>query len=125
MVRDVSTPTLQLFEDFFKQCLQLISCEFNLVKSELPQSVGSLASAVSALVGGAVMMVAGIIIMLAAISLFLVRLGAAPDVAFLIVAAVSLLGGWMLIRMGGKAMQPSGLLPTRSLFQLSSLLGRG
>jgi Putative Actinobacterial Holin-X, holin superfamily III len=124
MVRDVSTPTRQLFEDFFRQCLQLVSCEFNLIKSGFAQSAGSLASGVSALAAGAAIMVAGLIIMLAAVGLFLVRLGAAPDVAFLIVAAVSLLGGWMLIKMGGRAMQPSGLLPTRSLFQLSSLLGR-
>jgi Putative Actinobacterial Holin-X, holin superfamily III len=124
MVRDVSTPTRQLFEDFFRQCLQLVSCEFNLIKSELAQSAGSLASGVSALAAGAAIMVAGLIIMLAALGLFLVRLGAAPDVAFLIVAVVSLLGGWMLIKMGRRAMQPSGLVPTRSLFQLSSLLGR-
>jgi Putative Actinobacterial Holin-X, holin superfamily III len=122
--KEIATPTPQLIDDLIKQLRQLASSEIDLVKSELAQSAGSLATGVSALAAGAGIVFAGLVVLLTAGGFFLVRLGAPPDVAFLIVAVAALLGGWLLIKSGGKAIQPGRLLPARSLGQISALLGR-
>jgi len=122
--KEITTPTLQLIDDLIRQFRQLVSSEINLVKSELAHSAGSLASGVIALAAGGAIMFAGLIILLVAASFLLMRIGAAPDVAFLIVALVCLLAGWLLVRSGGKAMKPDRILPSRSIAQVSSLLGR-
>jgi Putative Actinobacterial Holin-X, holin superfamily III len=122
--KEITTPTPQLIDDLIKQLRQLASSEIDLLKSELAQSAGSLTLGVSALAAGAGIVFAGLVVLLTAGGFFLVRLGAPPDVAFLIVALAALLGGWLLIRSGGKAIQPGRLLPRRSLSQISALLGR-
>ena len=122
--KPITAPTLQLIADLIKQVRQLIATEIDLVRAELAQSAGAVSSGASALAAGAAVMFAGSIVLLAAVSFFLVRLGAPLDVACLIVAMAALVGGLLLLRSGSQALRPAKLLPTRSLAQLSSLLGR-
>jgi hypothetical protein len=122
--RTFTTPTLQLVADLITQARQLVALEIALARAELAENVGSAAYGAAAFAAGAVFMFSGLIVLLAAVSAFLVRLGAPLDVACLIVAIVALIGGLILMRWGGRALQPRKFLPTRSLAQISLLLGR-
>ena len=119
-----TTPTLHLIAEVFAQVRRLIAAEIDLARAELAENVGSAASGATALAAGAAFMFAGLIVLLAAVSVFLVRFGAPLDIACLVVAVAALMGGLLLMRSGGRALQPGKLLPTRSLAQISSLLWR-
>jgi hypothetical protein len=118
-----TTPTLRLVVELIAQARQLIAIEISLTRAELTENVGSAASGAALVAVGAAFMLAGLVAFLAAVSAFLVRLGAPLDVACLIVAIGALIGGLLLMRWGGRGLQPRNLLPARSLAQLSSLFG--
>lgn len=118
-----TTPTLQLAADLIAQVRRLVAIEIALTRAELAENVGLAASGATAFAVGVAFMFAGVILFLAAVSAFLVRLGVPLDVSCLIVATVTLIGSLLLMRRGGRALQPRKLLPARSLAQISSLLG--
>jgi len=116
--------TPRLVADLIRDAQRFISAELDLARAELSQSRAYLSSGIAALAGGAVFVLMGLILFLVAASLFLVRLGLATDVAFFLVAAISIGVGGILLWSGKNALQPRKLLPARSLAQISSLLGR-
>ena len=116
--------TSRLLADLFRDTRRLIAAEIDLAREELSESRGHLTTGLAALVGGAAFLLVGLVLLLASSSLFLIRLGAPMDVAFLAVGVTTILIGWLLLWSGTKALQPRKLLPSRSLAQISSLLGR-
>jgi hypothetical protein len=66
----------------------------------------------------------GVGLFFVAISLFIARLGVPLDLAFLVVALVTTVAGLLAVRSGARNLQPSRLLPEKSISQISSLLGR-
>jgi hypothetical protein len=122
--KPIAAPTIQLVVELIKQVQRLISTEIDLARAELTESASSALFGVSSLAVGAAIAYAGFIFLLAALTAFLVRLGAPLDAACLVVAAATLVAGFLLLRSGSRALRPEKLAPTRSLAQISSLLGR-
>jgi len=118
------TSTLQLIFEFFAQIRQLLNAEVSLARAELSENASSLTSGLAALVAAGVLMFAGLIVLLLAAGLFLLRFGVPPDLAFLIVAGVTFLVGWLLIRVARRRLKPDRLMPNRSIAQASLLFGR-
>jgi hypothetical protein len=75
-------------------------------------------------VGGAAFLLTGLVASMAAANLFLIRLRTPMDVAFCLVALSAIVTGWLLVRSAMHALSPHRLVPTRSLSQISSVLGR-
>jgi hypothetical protein len=73
---------------------------------------------------GLALLVFGVGLFFVAISLFVARLGVPLDIAFLIVALVATIAGLLAVRFGARNLQPSRLLPEKSISQIASLLGR-
>ncbi len=118
-----SPPTRQLVADLVRQVSDVISIEARLLRTELSEASAKAASGMAFLAGGLAIALAGLFILLGAAAAWLVRLGTPLDIACFIVAAMALLAGGILLVFGMRSLSPAKLLPTRSLNQLSSLIG--
>jgi hypothetical protein len=116
-------PALRLFLDLLRQVRELIAVEVALAQAELRERGSLISSSLTAVLVGLILLPIGGILFFVAISLFLMRLGAPLDLSFLIVALALLTGGLLALRWGAKRLKPSRLAPTRSISQISSLLG--
>jgi Putative Actinobacterial Holin-X, holin superfamily III len=116
-------PALPLFLDLLRQVRDLFAVELKLAQAELRERGSVLPSSLTAVVVGLVLLPVGAILLFVAVSLFLMRLGAPLDLSFLIVALVLLAGGFLALRWGASRLKPSRLAPTKSISQISSLLG--
>lgn len=116
-------PTIELLLDLVRQGQQLANVELSLVRAELSERGGLVASSLAFVVVGLVLLPVGLGLIFVAAGLALTRLGIPLDVAFLILAAVVLVAGLLLMRVGIKGLKPSRLVPAKSISQISSLLG--
>jgi hypothetical protein len=121
--RPTTTPTLQLLLELIRQGRELLTVEISLARSELKERSSSISLSISVVVAGAFLILAGIFMVLVALSLFLRRVGMPLDLAFVIIAIVAMLSGWILVRYGAQALKPSRLMPLKSISQISSLFG--
>ena len=116
-------PTIELLLDLVRQGQQLANVELSLVRAELSERGGLVASSLAFVVVGLVLLPVGLGLIFVAAGLALTRLGVPLDVAFLILAVVVLVAGLLLMRVGVKGLKPSRLVPAKSISQISSLLG--
>ena len=116
-------PTIELLLDLVRQGQQLANIELSLVRAELSERGGLVASSLAFVVVGLVLLPVGVGLIFLAAGLALTRLGVPLDVALLILAVVVLVTGLLLMRVGIKGLKPSRLVPAKSISQISSLLG--
>jgi hypothetical protein len=116
-------PTIELLLDLVRQGQQLANLELSLVRAELSERGSLAASSLAFVVVGLVLLPVGVGLIFLAAGLALTRLGVPLDVSFLILAVVVLVAGLVLMRVGIKGLNPSRLVPTKSISQISSLLG--
>jgi hypothetical protein len=116
-------PALPLILDLLRQVRELFAVELALAQAELRERGSLIPSSLTAVVVGLVFLPIGALLFFVAVSLFLMRLGAPLDLSFLLVALVLLAGGLLGLRWGANRLKPSRLAPTRSISQISSLMG--
>jgi hypothetical protein len=101
----------------------LLLVELSLARAELAERGRSIFSGLSAVAVGLVLLLIGLGLIFVAISLFIARFGVPLDLAFLIVALAATIAGLLALLFGVRSLKPSRLLPTKSISQISSILG--
>ena len=104
-------PTIELLLDLVRQGQQLANVELSLVRAELSERGGLVASSLAFVVVGLVLLPVGLGLIFLAAGLALTRLGIPLDVAFLILAVVVLVAGLLLMRAGNKGPQAVAACP--------------
>jgi hypothetical protein len=116
-------PTLELLGELAEQTRSLVEVELSLVRAELRER-GALISSSATKVGvGLVFLPIGLALIFVALSLALRRFGIPLDLAFLIVALLVIAGGSLALISGLKGLKPVRLIPSKSISQISSLMG--
>jgi hypothetical protein len=115
--------TLELFLDLVGQVRELTRVELSLVRAEISERASGIPSSLTAVIVGIVLLPVGLGLILVAASLFLLRFGIPLDLAFLVVAGVSIAAALLLLRWGIAGLKPSRLVPAKSVSQISSLFG--
>jgi hypothetical protein len=116
-------PTLELLGELAEQTRSLVQLELSLVRAELRER-GALVSSSATKAGvGLIFLPLGLALIFVALSLALRRFGVPADLAFLIVALLLLAGGSLALISGLKGLKPVRLIPSKSISQISSLLG--
>jgi hypothetical protein len=101
----------------------LAQVELALVRAELSERGALVSSNLTKVGAGLVCLPIGVALFLVAISLALRRFGIPADLAFLIVALLVIAAGSFVLISGLRALKPSRLAPSKSISQISSLLG--
>ena len=115
--------TLELLIELVRQIRELMRVELALVGAEISERASRIPSSVTTVAIGIVLLPVALGLLLVAISLFLLRLGIPLDLAFLIVAVVTVAISLILLRWGVGGLRPSRLVPAKSIAQISSLFG--
>ena len=115
-------PTLELLGEHAEQMRSLVQVELSLLRAELRERGASISSSLTK-VGGLIFLPICLTLIFVAISLALRRFGIPADLAFLIVALVAIAAGSFALITGLRGLKPARLAPTKSISQISSLLG--
>ena len=116
-------PTLELLGELAEQTRSLAQVELALVRAELSERGALVSSNLTKVGAGLVFLPIGVALFLGAVSLALRRFGVPADLAFLIVALLVIAAGSFALISGLKGLKPSRLAPSKSISQISSLLG--
>jgi Putative Actinobacterial Holin-X, holin superfamily III len=116
-------PTLELLGELAEQTRSLVRVELALVRAELSELGAHVSSNLTKVGAGLVFLPIGVALILVAFSLALRRFGIPTDLAFLIVALLVIVGGSTALITGLRGLKPSRLIPSKSITQVSSLLG--
>jgi hypothetical protein len=116
-------PTLELLGKLAEQTCSLVQIELSLVRAELRERGASIPSSLTKVGVGLIFLPIGLTLIFVAISLALRRFGIPADLAFLIVAVIAIAVGSLALISGMRALKPSRLVPSKSISQISSLLG--
>ena len=116
-------PTLDLLLDLGRQAQALMRTELLLVQAELRERGSSVSSSLTLAIVGLIFLPLGLGLLMVAASLLLTRLGLPTYLSFLIVAAVVTVAGVILLMSGLRGLKPSRLIPSKSISQISSLIG--
>jgi Putative Actinobacterial Holin-X, holin superfamily III len=116
-------PTLELLGQLAEQTRSLAQVELALVRAELRERGALVSSNLTKVGAGLVFLPIGAALFLVAVSLALRRFGIPGDLAFLIVALLVIAAGSFALISGLKGLKPSRLAPSKSISQISSLLG--
>jgi hypothetical protein len=116
-------PTLELLGELAEQTRSLVHVELALVRAELGERGALVSSNLTKVGAGLVCLPIGVALILVAFSLALRRFGIPTDLAFLIVALLVIVGGSIALITGLRGLKPSRLIPSKSISQVSSLLG--
>jgi tetrahydromethanopterin S-methyltransferase subunit C len=122
--RRISPATSRLIFDLVRDARLLAATEAALAEAEVGECVRSASSGIGKVAASLILLSARGGLLLAALCFSLRRFGLPLDAACLAVATASIIVGWLLMTLGGRALQPSKLVPKRSLAQFSSLLWR-
>ena len=114
--------TVELVLDLVRQGRELLRVELSLARTELAERASLISSGLIAVAVGLVLLLIGLGLILVAASLFIARFGVPLDLAFLIVAAAAIVAGLLALRTGARRLEPSRLVPEKSISQISSLL---
>jgi hypothetical protein len=114
--------TLELL-DLLDQVRELMRVELSLVRAEISERTSGIPFSLTAVVVGIVLLPVALGLILVAASLFLLGFGVPLDLAFLIVAVVTIAVSLLLLRSGVAGLKPSRLVPAKSMSQGSSLFG--
>lgn len=115
--------TIELMLDLVRQGQELARVELALIRAEVGERGGLIASSLVFFVAGLVLLPVGLGLIFIAIGLALTRLGLPLDLAFLILALAVIAAGLLLLRAGVRGLKPSRLIPAKSISQISSLFG--
>jgi hypothetical protein len=116
-------PTLELLGELAEQTRSLVQVELSLLRAELRERGASISSNLTKVGVGLIFLPIGLTLVFVAISLALRRLGIPADLAFLIVALVAITVGSFALISGLRGLKPSRLVPSKSISQISSLVG--
>jgi pilus assembly protein TadC len=116
-------PTFDLLGKLAEQTRSLVQVELSLVRAELRERGVEISSSLTKVGVGLLFLPIGLTLIFVAISLALRRFGIPADLAFLIVAVVAIAVGCLALISGLRGLRPSRLVPSKSLSQISSLLG--
>jgi hypothetical protein len=116
-------PTLELLGELAEQTRSLVQVELSLVRAELRERGASIFSSLTKVGVGLVLLPIGLALIFVAVSLALRRFGIPVDLAFLIVAVVAIAAGSLALISGLRGLKPSRLAPSKSISQISSVLG--
>ena len=116
-------PTLELLGELATQVRLLAQAELSLVRAELSERGALISSSLTKVAVGLIFLPVGLTLILVALSLALRRFGIPADVAFLIVALLVIAAGSFALISGLRGLKPSRLAPSKSISQISSLLG--
>jgi Putative Actinobacterial Holin-X, holin superfamily III len=114
-------PTFDLLGKLAERTRSLVQVELSLVRAEL-RGV-EISSSLTKVGVGLLFLPIGLTLIFVAISLALRRFGIPADLAFLIVAVVAIAVGCLALISGLRGLRPSQLVPSKSISQISSLLG--
>ena len=106
-------PTLELILDLLREVRELMQVELALVRTEISERAAGIPTSLAAVVVGLVLLPVALGLLLVAAALFLTRFGLAPDVAFLIVAAATIVVSLLCLWLGAAGLRPSRLLCQR------------
>jgi len=115
--------TVDLLLDLLRQSRELARVELSLLRLELSERGAGMASSLAVLAAGLILLPVGLGLMLVGCALLLQRFGVPIDYAFLILAFVVIVVGALLAWVGARGLKPSRLMPTKSISQISSLIG--
>jgi VIT1/CCC1 family predicted Fe2+/Mn2+ transporter len=111
-----SIPTL--VSDALAQVADLVRAEVRLAKTEMMEKVnGAVAAGASVAIGG-VLLLAALFLFLQGIVAVLVTLGMNPTLAIFVVAVVTALVGYFVLRKGLNALSASNVVPDRTVRSL-------
>lgn len=116
-------PTLELLGELAEQTRSLVYVELALVRAELSERGALVSSNLTKVGAGLICLPIGVALILVAFSLALRRFGIPTDLAFLIVALLVIVGGSIALISGLSGLKPNRLIPSKSISQVSSLLG--
>jgi len=116
-------PTLELLGELAEQTRSLVQVELSLFRAELRERGASISSSLTKVGVGLIFLPIGLSLIFVAISLALRRFGIPADLAFLIVALVAVAAGACALVSGLRGLKPSRLVPSKSISQISSLVG--
>ena len=116
-------PTLELLGELAEQTRSLVQTELSLLRAELRERGALISSSLTKVGVGLVFLPIGLTLIFVAVSFALRRFGIPVDVAFLIVALLVIAVGSFVLISGLKRMRPSRLIPSKSISQISSLMG--
>jgi hypothetical protein len=116
-------PTLELLGELAEQTRSLVEIELSLVRAELRERGALISSSATEVGVGLVFLPIGLALIFVALSLALRRFGIPSDLAFLIVALLVIAGGSLALISGLKGLKPVRLIPSKSISQISSLMG--
>ena len=105
----------ELFSDLSRDIGTLVRKELELLKSEMTSKVTTAGGHLGIAVAGGALVHAGLLVLLAAIVLTLSRFGMSPWLAALLVAVVTMLGGFLLVTRGLKGLRQISLAPTHAI----------
>jgi Putative Actinobacterial Holin-X, holin superfamily III len=116
-------PTLELLGELAEQMRSLVQVELALIRAELSERGALVSSSLMKVGAGLVFLPLGGALFLVAVSLALRRFGIPADLAFLIVALFVIAAGASALTSGIRGLKPSRLAPSKSISQISTLLG--
>jgi uncharacterized membrane protein YqjE len=116
-------PTFELLGKLAEQMRSLVQVELSLVRAELSERGASIPSSLTKVGLGLIFIPIGLTFIFVAISLALLRFGIPADLAFLIIAVGAIAVGCLALISGLRGLKPSRLVPSKSISQISSLLG--
>ena len=114
--------TVELVRDLVRQGRELLRVELLLARAEFAERGNSALLSLTVVGVGLALLGVGLGLIFVAFSLFMARF-VPLDLAFLVVALVTMTAGSLAVRFGARNLQPSRLLPEKSISQISSLLG--
>jgi hypothetical protein len=114
-------PTLELLGELAEQTRSLVQIELSLLRAELRERGASISSSLTKVGVGLIFLPIGLTLIFVAISLALRRFGIPADLAFLALVAIAV-GSFALIS-GLRGLKPARLAPSKSISQISTLLG--
>jgi Putative Actinobacterial Holin-X, holin superfamily III len=115
--------TVELLLELIGQVRELARVELSLARAEVGERAGGIPSSLVAVIAGAVLLLVSLGLLSGALCVFLLRFGVALDLSFLIVGIVAIGVAFFLVRSGVAGLNPSRLVPAKSISQISSLLG--
>jgi Putative Actinobacterial Holin-X, holin superfamily III len=116
-------PTVELLGELAEQTRSLVRVELALLRAELSERGALFSSSLTKVGVGLLFLPIGLTLIFLAISLALRRFGIPADLAFLIVALVAIAVGSFALISGLRCLKPARLAPSKSISQISSLVG--
>jgi hypothetical protein len=108
----------ELFTDLVTQLSTLVRKEIQLAKAEASEKLTEAMTGVGIIAGGAILMIAALGILLEGIAHLLSYLGVPGQWSYLIVGVVTVIIGFVLIKMGMNSLKADKLTPTKTVEQL-------